>query len=417
MRPNRWTGSRMSVVALIVTSCTVITAVAAWRDAQATPAYARRFGVECATCHSPNPARLNNVGMVFRRAGFRLPDADESGNLTLKAMPAHTIGEALAIAGQADYNLTQSGSPGTSKSSAQLSEVELIAGTSIGEKYSAQALLIPYNDEGSFNLENFEFQMNSGKPADQWIVRMGLAQPLLWQKGGHGSMTQSAPLILDEGAASPIGSFAGPGLGTMLPLAEVGFMHTKLEKGKLMSTWVSLAATNGYQGDGASARVHAGDGTDVLVQATQLMGSRNTANAFYYNGHTAYDTEDPAVVGTSRDRFDRYGVTASFAPMDPLDLVAGYVGGQDKSDELGLTLKTSGYYAELTGTIMPHWIACYRYDSVDPDTKTSKDSITANTLGTTYLLDDAVFLSAEWQEREQNSVKSHGVLARIRILY
>jgi hypothetical protein len=230
-------------------------------------------------------------------------------------------------------------------------------------------------------------------------------------------MTQSAPLILDEGAASPIGSFAGPGLGTMLPLAEVGFMHTKLEKGKLMSTWVSLAATNGYQGDGASARVHAGDGTDVLVQATQLMGSRNTANAFYYNGHTAYDTEDPAVVGTSRDRFDRYGVTASFAPMDPLDLVAGYVGGQDKSDELGLTLKTSGYYAELTGTIMPHWIACYRYDSVDPDTKTSKDSITANTLGTTYLLDDAVFLSAEWQEREQNSVKSHGVLARIRILY
>lgn len=417
MRPTRLNGFAMSAGTIAVTLLTAVTAIVASHDANATPAYARRYGVECTTCHSPNPARLNNVGMVFRRSGFRLPDADENGALTLKALPAHTVGEALAIAGQFDYNLTQSVSPPESKSSAQLSEVELIAGTCFGEHYSTQALLIPYNDAGEFELENAEFQGNWGKPGCQWIGRVGLAQPLLWQKAGHGSMTLSAPLVLDEGAPSSIGGFAGPGLGHMLPLAEVGFMHTTLTKGKIMSSMVSLAASNGFTGDGGAARVHQGDGTDVLVQATQLFGSRNTANAFYYDGHTSYDVLDPAALGTSKDKFNRYGFTGNFAPVDPLDIAAGYVGGQDKSDELGLTLKTNGFYGEVTGLVMPHWTATYRFDSVDPDTDTSDDTITANTIGTTYLLDSAVFLSAEYQEREQNKVKGHGFTARIRVVY
>jgi hypothetical protein len=38
-------------------------------------------------------------------------------------------------------------------------------------------------------------------------------------------------------------------------------------------------------------------------------------------------------------------------------------------------------------------------------------------LGTTYLLHNAVFFSAEYQEITDAKVKSHGYLARIRMLY
>jgi hypothetical protein len=388
------------------------------KDAEATPAYARRYGVECQTCHSPMPPRLNNVGMVFRRAGFRLPDASESGQLSLKTVPAHTIGEAMAIAGQIDGNIVQNPEPGASKSSFELSEVELIAGTSMGDHYSGQMLFIPYNDAGESELENAEFQANYGKPESQVIVRGGKMQPLVWQKAGHGSMTPSSPLILDESSPAPVGDFAGPGLGHMLAGMEVGYMATRLQQGHIKSAMVSVAAMNGFAPDGSDARTHPGDGVDILAQATGLIGSRNTANVFYYDGHTVVDPEGllPAP-GPFRDDYTRYGLTGSFAPVDRIDLAAGISSGQDKSQQLAKTVKTNGYYAEVTGAIVPQWIATYRYDSVDPDTDTSDDTISDHVLGTTYLLESSVFFSVEYRELKEGSVKSHGILGRIRLLY
>lgn len=415
MTPNR--ASRMRplwLAALLMWAAFAWGAFHAPGTAQATPAYARRFNADCNVCHSPNPPRLNNVGMVFRRSGFRLPDSDENGKLTLKVLPAHTIGDAMAIAGQIDGTILENPDPGTSKSSFELSEVELIAGSSIGDHYSAQMLFVPYNDAGQAEMENAEFQANYGKPESQLILRAGKMQPLVWQKAGHGEMTQSLPLILDEASPAPIGTFAGPGLGTMLAGVEVGYMATRLNKGHLMSGMVSVAAMNGFNWDGSDARTHQGDGVDVLAQATALVGSRNTANVYYYDGHTTSDPLDPAL---TLDRFNRYGLTGTYAPIERIDLAAGIAGGEDKSNELGLTVKTTGYYGEITGEIMPRWIATYRYDSYDPNTDVSDDTISDNVFGTTYLLHSAVFLSAEYQEIDNGSVKSHGYLGRIRMLY
>jgi hypothetical protein len=419
MRPNLFSWMRLLLL-VGVTACIAVGwfAIRAPRVADATPSYARRYGVECETCHSPNPPRLNNVGMVFRRSGFRLPDSDESGKLILKAIPAHTIGDGMSIAGQIDGTIVQNPDPGTSKTSFELSEVELIAGSSIGDHYSAQMLFIPYNDAGESELENAEFQANFGKPESQLILRGGKMQPLVWQKAGHGSMTASSPLILDEGSPAPIGDFAGPGLGHMLAGMEVGYMATRLEKGRMLAGMVSVAAMNGFAPDGSDARTHPGDGVDVLAQATALIGSRNTANLFYYDGHTIVDPEGLLPIpGPFRDDYTRYGATGNFAPHERVDLAAGIAGGQDKSAQVGATVKTTGYYGEITGVIIPMWVATYRYDSVDPDTDTSGDLISDNVIGTTLLLHHAVFFSAEYQEIKVGSTKSHGLLGRIRMVY
>lgn len=388
-------------------------ALRAPRPADATPAYARRYGVECQTCHSPNPPRLNNVGLVFRRSGFRLPDSNEQGKLTLKNVPAHTIGDAMAIAGQIDGTITQKPDSGMSVSSFQLSEVELIAGTSFGDHYSAQMLFIPYNDAGEAELENAEFQANYGDAGSQIIVRGGKMMPLIWQKAGHGAMTPSSPLILDETSPAPIGSFAGPGLGRNLAGVEVGYMKTRLEKGHMLAGMVSLAAMNGYNVDGSDARTHPGDGVDLLAQATALVGSRNTANVFYYDGHTTF----PGATGTARDDFNRYGATGSYAPVERVDLVAGISAGQDKTTELGATIKTTGYYGEITGEIRPRWTATYRYDDMDPNTDVGGDRIHDHVFGSTYWLHDAIYFSAEYREITSGSEKSHDLLGRIRVVY
>ena len=385
-------------------------------NAEATPAYARRYGLECTSCHSPNPPRLNNVGMVFRRSGFRLPDADENGKLQLKTIAAHGIGDAMAVAAQIDGHHDQTVAPGASRSGFELSEVELIMGTAVGDRYSTQVLYIPYNDASESELENAEFQVNLGKPESQFIARAGLMQPLVWQKAGHGSMSLSSPLILDEGSPAPIGSFAGPGLGHMLAGGEAGYMFTNLKQGKLMTTMVSAAALNGFSLDGGAARQHPGDGTDLLVQATQLFGSRNTVNAFHYDGRTilAYDVTGAI---SQRDKFTRTGLTGSFAPVDPIDLAAGYAMGEDKSDELGSKLKSRGYYGEVTGQIMPYWVAMYRHDEFDPNTDAGGDLLRADVVSTTYLLNQTLFLTAEYDQRQVGAEKQHTYLARVRFVY
>jgi hypothetical protein len=388
------------------------------RTADATPAYARRYGIECGTCHSPLPPRLNNVGMVFRRSGFRMPDADENGKLTMKNVQARGIGDAMSFAPQMSGSIVQSPEPGASVSSFGLSEVELIAGTAIGDRYSAQMMFMPLNGAGESELEDAEFQMNYGPPGNQWVVRAGKMQSLVWQKAGHGSVTQSLPLILDESSPAPIGDFAGPGLGMKLTGMEVGYMATTLKKGHLLSTMVSVAALNGFTPEGEAARSHVGDGVDILAQATQLFGSSNTANVFYYDGHTIVDQEGALLPpGPFHDDFNRYGVTANVAPVERIDLAGGYAAGQDKSEELGRTVTMNGYYGEVTGEVLPHWTATYRYDGIDPDTDTGGDLIHDHVFGTTYLLDSTVFLSVEYQELTVGSMKSHAIAGRIRLLY
>src|SRR5689334_20998442 len=181
--------------------------------ARATPAYARRYDVNCATCHSPMPPRLNNVGMLYRRAGFRLPDADDNGKLTLKMLPAHGIGDALALNAEIGAEHDPVADPGTSRTTMQMGEVAFLAGTAIDDHLSAQLIYIARNDEGASEVEDAEMQAIGGTPEQMWSVRGGLSQTMLWQKVNNGALTPSTPLVFDEGAVAPVGDFGGFGLG------------------------------------------------------------------------------------------------------------------------------------------------------------------------------------------------------------
>ena len=64
-------------------------AVLAPQPAQAIPAFARKFGVKCYTCHTIPPA-LNKTGYMFKRLGYRLPPDEMDGTKPLPRLPSWT---------------------------------------------------------------------------------------------------------------------------------------------------------------------------------------------------------------------------------------------------------------------------------------------------------------------------------------
>lgn len=150
----------------------------------ATPAYERRYGVSCTTCHAPLPPRLNNFGIVFRKAGFRLPDSDDDGKLLFETVPARGIGDATSLAADVMARRDKETHEGN-RTTFELGEVEALAGTTIGEHLSAQAMFVAW-DEGMSELENAEVQYNAGSARHQLVARGGLMQTYLWQKDRFG---------------------------------------------------------------------------------------------------------------------------------------------------------------------------------------------------------------------------------------
>ena len=65
-------GKRLSLLFLVV-----LVALSFLPSASAIPAFSRRYGTSCTTCHSDFP-KLNDFGKAFKDAGFKFPKDDES---------------------------------------------------------------------------------------------------------------------------------------------------------------------------------------------------------------------------------------------------------------------------------------------------------------------------------------------------
>lgn len=392
--------------------------------AGATPAYGRRYGVSCTTCHAPLPPRLNNFGIVFRKAGFRLPDSDDDGKLLFKTVPAHGIGDAAALAANVSARRDKESEEGN-RTTLELGEVEAVAGTAIGNHVSIQAMFVPW-DEGMSELENAEVQYNAGSARQQFVARGGLMQTYLWQKANHGSLTLSTPLIFAERSPVEMEGRIPFGLGANQIGAEVGYLFTSLKDGKLTSTMLTAAVLNGVNAEGERAIRNTTNGADVYLQAMQLFGSRNTLSAFYYRGRAALEAEagmegEEAAGGEetadTKQRFERYGLRGNYFLFDRLDLVAGGALGKDRFEPSNAETRNRGLFAEAVVTLTKRWIGAYRFDVFDPDKEADDDAVRAHALSTTFQADEHLYLTAEYQRLGTTGEKNWAVVANARLIY
>src|SRR5450756_1017340 len=100
--------SKSRLPALIPVLAALACGVLAPQPAHAIPAFARKYGLKCYSCHTIPPA-LNKTGYTFKRLGYRLPP-DEMD----RSKPAPKISEldknikfritnSLALIGQASF--------------------------------------------------------------------------------------------------------------------------------------------------------------------------------------------------------------------------------------------------------------------------------------------------------------------------
>jgi len=384
----------------------------------ATPAYGRRYGVMCTTCHAPLPPRLNNFGIVFRKAGFRLPDSDDDGKLLFKTVPAHGIGDAASLAADVMARRDEETDEGN-RTTFELGEVEALAGTAIGDHVSAQAMFVAW-DEGMSELENAEVQYNAGSARHQLVARGGLMQTYLWQKANHGSLTLSTPLIFAGRSPVEAEGRIPFGLGANQVGAEVGYLFTGLEEGKLTSTMLTAAVLNGVNPEGERALRNTTSGADVYLQAMQLFGSRNTISAFYYRGRSALEAEEGAEgeePADTKQRFTRYGLRGNYLLFDRLDLVAGAALGKDRFEPSNAETNYRGLFAEAAVTLTPRWIGVYRFDAFDPDRDEAEDTVRAHTLSSTFRADDHLYLTGEYRWLRRRDEKDWAFLVNARLVY
>lgn len=395
-----WPGSRGACGPIRYVTCALLTmafALPMATVAEATPAYGRRYDTSCQTCHAPLPPRLNNVGILFRKLGFRLPDADDQGRFIIKPVAAHDIGDAASIVADVAGRRDSKVGAGEARTTFELSEVEVAAGTSVGDRVSAQAMFVPW-DEGEIKLENAEIQVNLGSPRHQWIARGGLMQTYLWQKPTHGRLTLSTPLLYGSRAVEGIGPFAGFGLGVSQIGAEVGYLFSSLNEGRLRSTMLTATVLNGVTSKGEGALRNTTEGADVYVQGLQLFGDRNTVGGFYYRGRTALDAE-LGLGASGRQRFARYGAMGNYLLLKRFDVVAGAALGWDRSPVRLADVPFGGVFTEVDAQITPAWVGVYRFDRVDPNRDEEGDATFAHTISTTVRADDHLYLTGEFQRR------------------
>ena len=153
----------------------------------AIPAFARKFGVKCYTCHTIPPA-LNKNGYMFKRLGYRMPPDEMDGT---KAAPKvseldrdikFSLANSFAVLFQAsvtdDKNVVETGTtpPTTSSttSSFNLDEAALFVAGAVPETGFSYFGHYEMYQDGNNNLEQGFGVWTGGRANNSYFVKGGM---------------------------------------------------------------------------------------------------------------------------------------------------------------------------------------------------------------------------------------------------
>src|ERR1039458_6234458 len=147
--------------------------------AQAIPAFARKFGVKCYTCHTIPPA-LNKTGYMFKRLGYRLPPDEMDGTkpapkiAELDKNIKFSITNSLALITQGSFTVDKNKSDtSTSTSSFNLDEAALFVAGSLPESNFSYFAQYELYQGGSSDLEQAVVGYTGGRANSSFFAKAG----------------------------------------------------------------------------------------------------------------------------------------------------------------------------------------------------------------------------------------------------
>lgn len=342
---------------------------------RAIPAFARKFGVKCYTCHTMPPA-LNKNGYMFKRLGYRMPPDEMDGTKPAPKISAldHNIkfnltdSFALILQGSVtdDKTITETGAtpPTTTSttSSFNLDEAALfIAGAIVDTGFSYFGHYELYQD-GANHLEQ-GFGVYTG----------GRANSSFFIKGGEMHMQEG------EGtrAAMFYNLFPDPA-PTLTNVDPISFSLDQHPVGVDFGyTWASHYFKNIFAISGKVTNGLAADGSEILNGSTKnskdvwgdadyWFGPDGGITVMGYRGSKDQDQTDPlGNTFTYRPTFDRVGAFGNYLFFDKLDVLGGYIHSHDDwkwAQNAASEYKADNYRGELDYYIKSGTVVMVRAD-------------------------------------------------------
>jgi hypothetical protein len=411
----RWALVGVSVLPLVLL-------VVARRQGIAMPNFARKYNVDCSTCHTTIP-RLNQTGYKFRAAGFRMPEEIgkvqdrkfELGDYFAGRMqPRYDIQVTNQPNGAPAPNLLPSGAPGprTMTNSFNFMEFTVYPLTGSWGKYLGSLAELSFSPEDFMEVENAYVRFVYGNEKRFFTARAGIFHS--WEGFGASDRPYSNARTLFQ--TSPISS-----KGTAIPylfqpwgLDEAGIevggdinklsLRAALLGGNIMrwdedaQTFLAFPAQTGpWKGANQAVSALSKRATsaahstpDFSTNVTYLLHPNGGGATFlYYHGNMSTPTAcfdgtkigkiDPStstVCGGAntdfttrstqfRNNFDRVALFGSYPVGSHFLPMAGFQWGQDTNPDL-TKFDSKGWFGEGAFPINDYVTAGVRYDWFHP---------------------------------------------------
>src|ERR1017187_10468721 len=401
-------------------------ALLAPQPAQAIPAFARKFGVKCYTCHTIPPA-LNKTGYMFKRLGYRLPPDEMDGT---KAAPKiseldknikFSITNSLAVIAQGSFSVDNTAGDGispTSTSSFNLDEAALFAAGAVPDSGFSYFTHFELYQGGSPFLEQAVLGHTAGRAISSFFIKAGQ----MHMQEGEGTRAamfynlfpDPAPLLTNT---SPI-NFT---LDQHPVGVNVGYTWASNYFKQVFA--VSAKVTNGLNADGSEIlSASTKNSKDFWFDADYWFGPDGGVTFMtYYGKKDQVQNQGAADEFTYRPNIRRYGVFGNYLFFDKLDVLGGYLRSDDDwLAEQGTPLShftSNGYRAEVDYYIQSGFAVMARFDRLNqsiapgPAVHTQAWSIGSEKALTT--LGNVVLRASYSHERDQDPVSGLGVLDKL----
>jgi hypothetical protein len=318
----------------------------------AIPAFARKYGVKCYTCHTVPPA-LNKNGYMFKRLGYRMPPDEMDGtkpapkinelDKDIKFSITNSLALILQASVTAEKTVADAGnptnvSPSTSCGSATNSSSNC---TSFNMDEAALFVAGAIPETGFSYFGHYELYQGGTNNLEQGfgVYTRGRANSSYFIKGGMIHMQEG------EGtrAAMFYNLFSDPAY-TLTNIDPINFTLDQHPVGVDVGyTWasnyfknvfaVSAKVTNGLNADGSEIlEASQKSSKDVWADADYWFGPDGGVTAMMYRG--TKDQNQTSIDGnntpfTYRPTFYRTGAFGNYLFFDKLDLLGGFIHSND----------------------------------------------------------------------------------------
>jgi len=331
-------------------------------SANAVPAFARKYDMNCSGCHTAYP-QLNSVGRRFKEAGYRFAtDKDKK--------VSQEISDFLQLEKHVPISLIMKSRPydkldsGDAKVRA-IHEVEVIVAGNVAKNWSGWFELSG-EDEGDFSIGaeaavltynyNQAFNIQAGRSAIFWADPYGIL-------GEHFRLTRGQVGVIDQ-------SFGGAdnGAASINALRQnIGVYGRVADRVLYSVNWIGNADDNeGQNAKTISGLVDVDITDDIMVGAFGMSGENDPAGG----------------IGPKRD-YTRAGVQFQ-ADVSDARVQAIWVTANDDlpsgvGDEDNDAVSVQGFWTFRDDTLRPTWVPLVRYDHYEMnDGNDSFDELTLN---------------------------------------